>query len=21
MPERFNRDIPTFVADEVIDWA
>ena len=21
LPERFNRDIPTFVADEVIDWA
>jgi len=21
MPERFSRDIPTFVADEVIDWA
>lgn len=21
MPERFNRDIPTFVADEVIEWA
>ena len=21
LPERFNRDIPTFVADEVIEWA
>ncbi|AJO81028.1 phage terminase small subunit [Pseudomonas sp. MRSN 12121] len=21
MPERFNRDVPTFVADELIDWA
>lgn len=21
LPERFDRDIPTFVADEVIDWA
>ncbi|EPF66035.1 phage terminase small subunit [Pseudomonas syringae] len=21
LPERFNRDIPTFVADQVIDWA
>lgn len=21
LPKRFNRDIPTFIADEVIDWA
>jgi hypothetical protein len=21
LPERFNRDIPTFIADEVIEWA